>query len=129
MSELKACPFCGKNVARIIGVTNEYWVLCTCGVSSGTKNDGKNAIDHWSLRPIEDALSKRVEELERTVDDLRGELAQSDRASDATRIAELEAERAKLREALEQISKHPCGVITDAGSMKKIAQEALKGGE
>lgn len=81
-------------------------------------------------------MSKRVAELERTVDDLRGELAQSDRASDVTRIAELEAERDKLKKALEQITDIPVpeGYIIQqpckaCQKRNKIAREALKGGE
>lgn len=131
MSELKACPRC-NGAPYIIRAHGAKWVACRCGIQSsryGEHIDDVRMIADWNRRPLEDALSKRVEELERTVDDLRGELAQSGRASDATRIAELEAERGKLRAALEKIAEHPCGVITDAGSMKKIALEALKGGE
>jgi len=51
----------------------------------------------WNRRPIEDAQAARIAELERTVDDLRGELAQSDRAADKTRIAELEAALRQIR--------------------------------
>lgn len=41
-------------------------------------------------------MSARIAELERTVDELRGELAQSDRASDKARIAELEEALRKI---------------------------------
>jgi len=77
MSELKPCPFCGKvddlySIPRYLQVTKEEtkeieWAVgCKrCDVhlyrARYAKDDG---IATWNTRPIEDALSMRVKELE-----------------------------------------------------------------
>ena len=130
MSELKACPRC-NGAPYIIRAHGAKWVACRCGIQSsryGEHIDDARMIADWNRRPIEDALQKCIAEMERTVDDLRGELVQSDRASDATRIAELEAEREKLREAMMEIKRH----VNRMGcrccqAIAYKAQEALKG--
>ena len=55
MSELKPCPFCGSsNVA-----TEKSLDLAYCDNCCAESND-----DVWNTRPIEDALNKRIAELE-----------------------------------------------------------------
>jgi len=60
MSELKPCPFCGR-------IPNPYWtdesyIECTnrkCSLYGYGMSTGD-----WNTRPIEDALNKRIAELE-----------------------------------------------------------------
>lgn len=90
--ELKPCPFCGSpgywsDVSDCVGCVG------TCPIAGDAMT-----FDDWNNRPIEDAQAARIAELERTVDELRGELAQSDRVADKTRIAELEAALRKIAE-------------------------------
>lgn len=110
--ELKSCPFCGKEAAIII----EYYlpdigcciVNCTnCNASSADKD---KAIINWNDRPIEDALQKR--------------------------IAELEAENRRLRKTLkdiaefadEQYSKRiPAPSCVEFMTIRRYAEKALKG--
>ena len=61
MSELKPCPFCGSsNVA-----TEKSLDLAYCDNCCAESND-----DVWNTRPIEDALNKRIAELEGKIDQL-----------------------------------------------------------
>jgi len=62
MGELKLCPFCGMNYAENAWdeCGSEYWVCEFCGAASGTARDEYG----WQTRPIEDALNKRIAELE-----------------------------------------------------------------
>lgn len=134
MSELKACPRC-NGAPYIIRAHGAKWVACRCGIQSsryGEHIDDVRMIADWNRRPLEDGLSKRIAELERTVDDLRGDLVQSDRASDNARIAELEDEHDKLRAAMENIIPNCMPEDEDdaaawAACILRIAQEALKG--
>lgn len=110
MSELKACPFCGGKAklsahpgwVKEVHYRELWTVICTNCTAEHTMHMTchEDAAARWNRRPLEDALNKRIAELERTVDDLRGELEQSDKVADKMRIAELEAENAKLRAAL-----------------------------
>lgn len=49
--------------------------------------------------------------------------------SDMERIEKLEAENARLREALELLAKDTSGTCCECLEIKDIAREALKGGE
>jgi hypothetical protein len=60
MSELKKCPFCGKKPNP--DWTDESYIECTnrkCSVYGYGMSTG-----NWNTRPIEDALRKRIAELE-----------------------------------------------------------------
>ena len=74
MSELKPCPFCGSEVQDDPHTGEKYprkspmggWIIhCECcGASlSQFRKSGKGEIS-WNTRPIEDALNKRIAELE-----------------------------------------------------------------
>ena len=73
MSELKPCPFCGSEAARIELDGGFAWGECMkCGATSKVvlfitdTNDVRIAAAEksWDTRPIEDALNKRITELE-----------------------------------------------------------------
>jgi hypothetical protein len=57
-----ACPFCGWDYAEHAWneFGEEYWICDNCGASSGTVDSKWN----WQSRPIEDALVRRIVELE-----------------------------------------------------------------
>lgn len=111
--KLKPCPLCGGDAKleshpgwiKSVHYQELWTVSCTKCTLENTMHltCPEDAIYRWNRRPLEDALSKRIAELERTVDDLRGELAQSDKVADKMRIAELEAERDKYKNALRKI--------------------------
>lgn len=66
MSELKPCPFCGGmpkvNIWTMHGITESR---CFCDNEKCPVYLSKTiAIDDWNTRPIEDALNKRIAELE-----------------------------------------------------------------
>lgn len=55
MSELKPCPFCGSaDIRTEPGINLNYCDKCSAEAN----------IEHWNTRPIEDALNKRIAELE-----------------------------------------------------------------
>jgi Lar family restriction alleviation protein len=68
MRELKPCPFCGGEAAytQILGNYGRphevYCSTCDGGITEGRSKDG--VIHNWNNRPIEDALTARIAELE-----------------------------------------------------------------
>jgi Lar family restriction alleviation protein len=89
--ELRPCPFCGSEDAYSVYLPDPYsrdqyaWVNCkTCNASGGQfvqrvypddKSFSRNEMELestklWNARPIEDALTARIAELEALVDEL-----------------------------------------------------------
>lgn len=116
MTELKPCPFCGKQVEMDIvpGAdigNDEYYVGCGCLSNEpgcyGLESDGdteESVADSWNSRPLEDALKERLDykigELSKT---MRQKIRHRDRAIQAEkRIADLESELAQARAAAVQ---------------------------
>jgi len=70
MSELKPCPFCGKE-NTVAGSTERmilgWWYACE---DCFENRKGGVYEDRWNTRPIEDALNARIAELEAFVDQL-----------------------------------------------------------
>jgi len=71
MSDLKPCPFCGKEPNQKgteLGDRPCFYYECEnpkCGASEmGWHDTEQEAIDAWNNRPIEDALQARIKELE-----------------------------------------------------------------
>jgi hypothetical protein len=69
MSELKPCPFCGEKATLDYGVlpNRKHWfITCDCCgmMYQYTLSQRKYVKDGWNTRPIEDALNKRIAELE-----------------------------------------------------------------
>lgn len=96
--ELKPCPFCGKKASiqdcSYYGSAPAWSAMCdnpTCFAYTEAFKTKKEAIERWNNRPAEEALQKR--------------------------IAELEAERDRLREALKEVLN--CEVVTDTGDYSK----------
>lgn len=99
-TQLKPCPFCGA-----AGVKNRdgYYTCSNDHCNLVTMSDG------WNYRPIEDALQARIAELELILaadklieDGWIGRIEAGDK-----RIAELEAENAKLRASAVMWHKYP----------------------
>ena len=69
-TELKPCPFCGKNKWLITSAMGEVWGYCNkktsngCGlVVHGKHNTEQSVIEAINSRPIEDALNAEIERL------------------------------------------------------------------
>ena len=59
MSELKLCPFCGKEAEY----SKRYkYVFCKCIVGS-EQMPNDFSVEHWNTRPLEEALKKQLEQL------------------------------------------------------------------
>lgn len=114
MSELKPCPKCGPNGAplRRIGETGEYRVEC---------------VECYTVRT---PWFKTLEKAEAYWN------AFAEGMKQAARVAELEAERDRLREALKEIAKFadseyekriPAPSCVEFSTVKRYAEKALKG--
>jgi hypothetical protein len=110
--ELRPCPFCGS-LAESALYQDDRWIECPrCqqGISGDADCITAEAlIDIWNTRPIEDALQARIAELELILaadklieDGWIGRIEAGDK-----RIAELEAENAKLRASAVMWHKYP----------------------
>lgn len=75
MSEkLKPCPFCGETRLTIEDnqKVRDVHVLCNdCGAKTSFDGIRYTVMDRWNHRPFEDALQKRIEELEAENERLR----------------------------------------------------------
>lgn len=66
MSELKPCPFCGKQPTIvpyfINGVANHlnHFASCSCGIRTRSRKNYDGAIQDWNTRPIEDELRAEI---------------------------------------------------------------------
>ena len=111
--ELKPCPFCGET--RLIIENNQMvqdvHVLCKdCGAKTSFDGIRYSVAGRWNCRPVEDALKRRIEELE--------------------------AENKRLREALKEIAEfagklekkyYPTPPSAKFDTIKYHAEKALKG--
>jgi hypothetical protein len=57
--ELKPCPFCGGEVNEVIKPEDRGYLTICCGLVGSMIS-----VAEWNTRPIEDALQKRIAELE-----------------------------------------------------------------
>ena len=71
MSDLKPCPFCGKDPNQMTSELSDrpcFYYECEnpkCGASEmGWHDTEQEAIDAWNNRPIEDALRKEIARLQ-----------------------------------------------------------------
>lgn len=65
--ELKPCPFCGETRLTIEDnqKVQDVHVLCKdCGAKTSFDGIRYDVAGRWNVRPVEDALQKRIEELE-----------------------------------------------------------------
>lgn len=110
--ELKSCPFCGGKAELHRPSIAVYAICSKCGISTSYIYPPEEAVRRWNNRSAEDALQER--------------------------IAKLEAERDRLRDALNLIGTKAdfcadeCEYGPDATSFRLIADDAkraLKGTE
>jgi Lar family restriction alleviation protein len=108
MSKLKPCPFCGEKATLDYSVmpNRKHWfITCDCCgmMYQYTLSQRKYVKDGWNTRPIEDALTARIAELEAENDRLQGAWFKDETicpdgslkpkvSALLSRIAELEAE-------------------------------------
>lgn len=105
MSELKACPFCGGYTEHAVAPDgDDDSIFCDCGASEEFLMNER--FDQWNRRPIEDALNKRIAELEATLKKERHE-HRTEKAdyehynnADSEEIDKLKFERDKCKAAL-----------------------------
>lgn len=72
--ELKPCPFCGETRLTIEDnqKVRDVHVLCKdCGAKTSFDGIRYDVAGRWNVRPVEDALQKRIEELEAERDRLK----------------------------------------------------------
>lgn len=104
--KLKPCPRCWKNV-YVIRANGCKFIRCDCGIQSsryGEHITDRRMVADWNRRPVEDAQ--------------------------AARIAELEAERDRLRKALRGLMQAVDGCLTPSEALLwKKCVEAIKGSE
>ena len=80
MSEIKPCPFCGK-----APMVCDEGVVCSDAYCIGRPEYNWFEIRDWQMRPIEDELRSRVEELERELEKYKNpklELPESDESDE-----------------------------------------------
>ena len=70
MSELKACPFCGKPPAV------SYNGYPHCPIPGVGAHAGGMKKEEWNTRPIEDALQNEVNTLQARIDELDSEVSE-----------------------------------------------------
>lgn len=108
-SEILPCPFCGSEHLYFgdWGTHGAY-----DKVSCGNECIDWVPVERWNSRPAEEALQKRIAELEKMAEarKLANRLLEQERN-------ELEAERDRLREALKEVLN--CEVVTDTGDYSK----------
>ena len=116
MSELKPCPFCGRQPYESGGYVSCHTELCLANADYHEPAIGP--ITDWNTRPIEDALRKRIAELEaennRLAELLHNELISVEIATDLGN---------KRWTALNKIYEN--GEKHNANWCKRIAQEGL----
>lgn len=111
--ELKPCPFCGETrfIIEDNQMVQDVHVLCKdCGAKTSFDGIRYSVTSRWNVRPVEDALKRRIKELE--------------------------AENGRLREALKEIAEFandeygkriPAPSCVEFLTIKRYAEKALKG--
>ncbi len=77
--ELKPCPFCGETRLTIEDnqKVQDVHVLCKdCGAKTSFDGIRYDVAGRWNVRPVENALQKRIEELEAERDRLKKDHAE-----------------------------------------------------
>lgn len=72
MSNLKPCPFCGKNnwaeIEQCGGLYNTYCQTCDCKVGGCGYLSKEDVILVLNTRPVEDALRQEIDNLKKQVE-------------------------------------------------------------
>jgi hypothetical protein len=73
MNKIKSCPFCGKEMSeKNFFSCDGYPQACGCWETTHT---GEEALKTWNTRPIEDAMQKQINKLQKELDDAKACLA------------------------------------------------------
>ena len=116
MSNLKPCPFCGKEPNQKgteLGDRPCFYYECEnpkCGASEmGWHGTEQEAIDAWNNRPIEDALRKEIAQLKKYKLELNAQCFHKDETILVlkNRITELQADNISLVEQVNQMALKP----------------------
>ena len=72
MSELKPCPFCGRNkYLETQYEKGDHSVYCNyCGATGSFRVGDNSELDLWNTRPIEDALRAENERLKKALEEI-----------------------------------------------------------
>jgi Lar family restriction alleviation protein len=72
--QIRACPFCGETMVAKQSISANFgfyrYMNCNNCAAHGPITDDRNHVELWNTRPVEDALTKKNEELRKTVSDL-----------------------------------------------------------
>ena len=116
MSNLKPCPFCGKEPNQKgteLGDRPCFYYECEnpkCGASEmGWHDTEQEAIDAWNNRPIEDALRKEIAQLKKDKLDLNAQCFHKDETISVLKnsITELEFDNRSLMEQMNKMVLKP----------------------
>lgn len=124
--ELKKCPFCGADpdisVQEDDTEDTYYVVACTnCNMAHSSSDDEDVAIRNWNDRPIEDAQAARIAELEAERDRMREALQVIASGHFSGRVELVNTEEMKT------VWKSNVGLPMTVSEARDIARKALKG--
>jgi|GEM_PF-5555423 len=109
MSNLKPCPFCGKDPNQATAELGDrpcFYYECEnpkCGAAEkGWHDTEQEAINAWNTRPIEDALRKEIEQIM-----LSHEQATNEALKLQKRVHELESDNRSLVEQMNAMALKP----------------------
>lgn len=124
--ELKKCPFCGADpdisVQEDDTEDTYYVVACTnCNMAHSSSDDEDVAIRNWNDRPIEDAQAARIAELEAERDRMREALLVIASGHFSGRVELVNTEEMKT------VWKSNVGLPMTVSEARDIARKALEG--
>ena len=113
---MKACPFCGSKAKKHkYTILGEDFKVAYCPNENCHFHHRTASVADWNTRPIEDALNKRIEQLQKDNDDFCSQL--SDLTSEKDELfdealeykSERDEARAMVERLIAEIDKHKGG--------------------